>query len=356
MIDSLRVSAYTVPTDLPEADGTFEWSETTLVLVEILGNGKTGIGFSYADRACAGLIDRVLRRDVEGGDPFATRALWQKLRRRLRNIGRPGLGAMAIAAVDLALWDLRAKLLNAPLCRLLGLMRDRVPVYGSGGFTSYSVPQLQRQLEGWVSEGIPRVKMKIGTDPAGDPSRIHAAREAIGDAELFVDANGAFDRKQALRLCGKLAEEHVTWFEEPVTSDDPEGLRLLRDRAPDGLEIAAGEYGFDAACYRPLLQAVDVVQVDITRCEGLTGFLQAAVLCDAAKVPLSAHTAPSMHLHACLAVPGMRHLEYFHDHVRIERLFFDGVAAPTDGSLCPDLTRPGHGLEFKRKDAERYAV
>ena len=169
-------------------------------------------------------------------------------RRPQRNYGSEGIAATALSAVDIALWDLKAKLLGQPLAKLLGICRDSAPVYGSGGFTSYDDNQLRAQLGGWVKEGIPRVKMKIGTNPQEDPHRVASAREAIGDAtELFVDANGAYSRKQALYFAQLFAEKQsVKWFEEPVSSDDLEGLRLLRDRAPAGMDIAAGEYGWNA--------------------------------------------------------------------------------------------------------------
>jgi L-alanine-DL-glutamate epimerase-like enolase superfamily enzyme len=266
---------------------------------------------------------------------------------------------MAIAAVDNALWDLKARLLDLPLVALLGAARDRAPIYGSGGFTSYSIKQLQEQLGGWVSLGIPRVKMKIGTRPDEDFDRVRAAREAIGDeAELFVDANGAYSRKQALAFAELFDDLGVVWFEEAVSSDDLAGLHLIRDRVPAGMDIAAGEYGYDLWYFRHMLEAeaVDVLQADATRCAGITGFLQAATLCQARSMQLSAHCAPTLHVHACCAIVPLRHLEYFHDHVRIEHMFFDGVPTPVDGALRPDLSRPGMGLELKRSDAEPYLV
>jgi L-alanine-DL-glutamate epimerase-like enolase superfamily enzyme len=238
-------------------------------------------------------------------------------------------------------------------------VRDGVPIYGSGGFTSYSVAQLQAQLGGWVASGVPRVKMKVGRDPAADVERVRAARAAIGPtAELFVDANGAYSRKQALAFAEAFAEYGVRWFEEPVSSDDLEGLRLLRDRAPAGMDIAAGEYGYDLFYFRRMLEAgaVDVLQADATRCAGISGFLRVGALCEARGLPLSAHTAPSVHVHPCCALPTVRHLEYFHDHVRIEQMFFDGAVAPANGALYPDLLRPGLGLELKRSDAEHYRI
>jgi L-alanine-DL-glutamate epimerase-like enolase superfamily enzyme len=234
-----------------------------------------------------------------------------------------------------------------------------VPVYGSGGFTSYSIDELTEQLADWLAAGIPRVKMKVGRRPDEDVERVRAAREAIGpDAELFVDANGAYDRKQAHAFAEAFARERVSWFEEPVSSDDLEGLRLLRDRAPAGLEISAGEYGYDPWYFRRMLEAgaVDVLQADATRCLGVTGFIRAAALAEAHQVPLSAHTAPALHVHACCALSAVRHLEWFHDHVRIERLLFEGMPEPADGLMRPALDRPGLGLELKRAEVERYAV
>lgn len=266
---------------------------------------------------------------------------------------------MAISAVDVALWDLKAHLLNLPLVTLLGAVRDSVSIYGSGGFTSYSDEQLRNQFGGWVEQGISRVKMKIGRDANADLHRVAVARDTIGpSAELFVDANGAYSRKQALAQAEKFADSGVSWFEEPVSSDDLEGLRLLRDRAPAGIDIAAGEYGYDSWYFRRMLDAgaVDVLQADATRCGGITGFRQAAALCEAHHVPLSAHTAPTIHMHlGCAAIP-LRHLEYFHDHVRIEKMFFDGVSMPIAGELSPNLRRPGMGIEFRQIDAHRFAA
>lgn len=358
-IERITVSAYTVPTDLPEADGSYAWNSTTLVLVEATAGGITGLGYTYADPATATLIHDTLADIVRGRNAFDVPGAWAAMAYSIRNLGRPGIASMAISGVDVALWDLKAKLLDLPLCRLLGQAREAVPVYGSGGFTSYSIAQLQQQLGDWAKQGIPRVKMKIGTHPADDVERVRAAREAIGpENQLYVDANGAYTRKQALALAAAFAALSVVWFEEPVSSDDLDGLRLIRDRAPAGMNIAAGEYGYDLWYFRRMLEAgaVDVQQADATRCGGITGFLRAASLVEARSMMLSAHCAPALHLHACCAVPNLWPIEYFHDHLRIERMLFDGAVEPIDGNLVPDLTRPGIGLDFKRRDAEQFAV
>ena len=359
-VEHVAVSAYRIPTDVPnESDGTLVWTATTLVVVEARAGGITGLGYTYADTATARLIHDTLADVVRGQDVMANGRIWAALVAQIRNLGRPGIAAMAIAAVDVALWDLKARLLGLPLVTLLGAARDTVPVYGSGGFTSYSIDQLQKQLADWVQMGIPRVKMKIGRDAARDIERIAAARVAIGDgAELFVDANGAYSRKQALAQAERFAESRVSWYEEPVYHLDLEGLRLCRERAPVQMEISVGEYGYDPTDFARILDAgaVDVLQADGSRCEGITGLLVVDGLCEAKLIPLSTHCAPSLHAHPACAAKRVRHVEYFHDHARIEHMLFDGVLTPVEGALRPDLTRPGMGLEVKRADAKRFAI
>ena len=296
---------------------------------------------------------------VIGGNCLNISELWSAMVRAIRNLGRPGICSMAISAVDNALWDLKARLLHISVADLLGRAHQSIAAYGSGGFTSYSDPELKRQLKGWIDEGLTSVKMKIGSDPTSDVARVQSARDAIGpDAELFVDANGAYDRKQALAKAAAFADLGVSWFEEPVSSDDLEGLRLIRERAPAGMRIAAGEYGYDSFYFRRMLEAnaVDVLQADATRCAGITGFLAAGNLCASFSTPFSAHTAPSLHAHAACALPSAINVEYFFDHYRIEQMFFDGALVPSGGMLRPDSTRPGFGLECKLPDMEKYRV
>jgi L-alanine-DL-glutamate epimerase-like enolase superfamily enzyme len=356
-IKSLEVSAYTIPTEAPESDGTYEWSSTTLVLAEAEAGDTRSLGFSYADLATATLINGHLKHVVEGRDCMDINGCWHAMVDSIRNIGRPGVASMAISAVDNALWDLKARLLGLPLVSLLGAVRPAVPIYGSGGFTSYSTEQLQEQLGHWSSQGMRWVKMKIGREHGHDLARVRAARQAIEPhTELYVDANGAYPAKHALKLAREFVGHGVTWFEEPVTSDDLEGLRLLRERGPEGMEIAAGEYGYTPGYFLRMLGAgaVDVLQADVTRCGGITGFLKAGALSESFLIPLSAHCAPALHVALGCALSPMRHLEYFHDHVRIEQLLFEGNQKPKAGMLAPDFSRPGFGLEFKRADAERF--
>lgn len=359
-VTSLDVASYTIPTDQPESDGTMAWDSTTVVIVQVHGGGITGIGYTYADNSTAVLIRDKLAAVAVGGNALAVGEIWTAMVRSIRNLGRPGIASMAISAVDTALWDLKARLLEVPLVVALDAHHDTVPIYGSGGFTSYSLAMLAEQLGGWAAAGIPRVKMKVGRHPEADEGRLRTALDSIGgDVQLFVDANGAFSRKQALAWAGRYGEAGVRWFEEPVSSDDLDGLRLLRDRAPAGMDIAAGEYGYDAYYFARMIEsgAVDCLQADPTRCGGFTGFAQTAALCDAHGLDISAHCAPQLSVHACAAAWHLRHLEYFHDHVRIESMLFDGVLEPEAGGvLRPDRSRTGNGLVFKASDAARFSV
>nr|WP_239081323.1 enolase C-terminal domain-like protein [Streptomyces coelicoflavus] len=365
-VDAVDVHAFEVPTDGPggkEQDGTLEWDSTTLVLVRVHAGGRTGLGYTYGDLSVATFAHSKLAPLIKGAGIGSPAALNHRMAARMRNAGRPGVGAMALSAVDVALWDLKAHLLGLPLVHLLPACHDRVPVYGSGGFTNYPLDRLAGQLGGWVGQGIPRVKLKTSREPERDAERLTAVREEIGDGpELFADANGALGRKEALYWAHRFHDAwDVRWFEEPVSSADLEGLRMLRERGPDRLEITAGEYAFTAQDFANLVEgpagpAVDCLQADVTRCGGITGVLEIAGLSGVRHLDLSAHCAPAISAHAFCAVRRLRHLEYFHDHVRVEHLLFDGTLSPEDGALRPDTGRPGLGLDVKWADAEPYRV
>jgi L-alanine-DL-glutamate epimerase-like enolase superfamily enzyme len=361
-VDAVTAAVYEIPTDQPEGDGTLAWSATTLVVAHVSGGGRSGLGYTYAASACKPLIEGELAAAITGHSVLATGAAWQAMVRAVRNLGRPGLVSCAISAVDTALWDLKATLLGLPVSRLLGAVRDEVPVYGSGGFTTYDEHAARCQLERWTGDlGIPRVKIKIGeswgTEPARDLARIDFARRVIGPgAELYVDANGGYTRKQAVRIAHAMAEADVTWFEEPVSSDDLDGLREVRDQVtPD---VTAGEYGYDLVYFARMVDAaaVDCLQVDVTRCGGITEWQRAAAVAAARGLQVSGHCAPNLHAHVAAAVPNLRHLEYFHDHARIESTLFDGALDPSGGTLRPDTARPGLGLALKESAAAPFRV
>jgi L-alanine-DL-glutamate epimerase-like enolase superfamily enzyme len=344
---------------VPESDGTAEWDAITMIIVEPRAAGVAGLGYSYVDAAAAGVVRDLLAPAVVGLPAFTVPMAMTAMVHAVRNHGRPGLVACAISAVDVALWDLKAKLLDVSLASLLGAARTSVPVYASGGFTSSDLDQLADELAGYAAAGHRRVKIKVGRDPALDDDRVRVAREVIGtDVELMVDANGAYTRKQALAMAEQFAAHGVVYFEEPVSSDDLEGLRLVRDRAPAGVAIAAGEYGYDAWYFRRMLEAgaVDILQADATRALGITGFLQADALCAARSLPFSAHCAPAIHAHAGAAATKLVHLEAFREHLRMEDLLFEGTLPIVDGMMTFDPARAGLGLVLRSDEAARHAA
>jgi L-alanine-DL-glutamate epimerase-like enolase superfamily enzyme len=348
---------YTIPTSSPESDGTIAWDSTTLVLVEATAGDKTGIGYTYANVSTAHVIQSLLKEVVTGMNVMDVPRITRQMMEHIRNEGTCGIAMMAVSAVDTALWDLKAKLLNLPLFCLLGRSKDRMPVYGSGGFTSYSNAQLQQQLGGWAAAGMRSVKMKVGRNASADKERVMQARQAIGnDTALFVDANGGYTIKQALEKAHEFAEYDISWFEEPVSSDNLQGLCFIRQQVQSGINIAAGEYGYQLGYFNKMLtaQAVDIIQADATRCGGITGFLKAGYLAEAYAIPFSSHCAPTLHLQAALALPSFYIAEYFYDHARIESMLFDGFSPAANGFMQPDANRPGLGIDFKHKDAAKY--
>ncbi|MGI5240864.1 enolase C-terminal domain-like protein [Dactylosporangium sp. CA-139066] len=352
-VRAVRWAAYRIPTDRPESDGTLEWDATTMVVVHVEAEHGTGVGWTYAPAAAGQIVEELLTPHVAGRDAADIPGANAAMARAVRNAGRPGVAATAISAVDAALWDLKARLLGVRLATLLGAARDAVPIYASGGFTNWD----DRRLAAWLDDNgdVPRAKIKIGGGTeAADRRRIGVARKALGPGrELFVDANGAYSAAQAIRMAADFPD--VRWFEEPVSSDDLDGLRRVRDAV--AADVAAGEYGYDLRYFARMAGSVDCLQADVTRCGGITEWLRVAAVAASVGLDLSGHCAPALHLDVAAAVPNLRHLEYFHDHVRIESMLFDGVASPSPGGvLRPDFSAPGNGLTFKSSDASAYQV
>jgi len=358
-VDTISASTYTVPTDSPESDGTLAWTSTTMVAVHVSSGKHIGFGYTYADGAARAIVEGALRNVVQDRDAHEVTALYDAMRAAVRNTGEGGLNAFAIAAVDMALWDLKAKALGVPLYDLLGgRVRDAVELYGSGGFTSYTDAELREQLGAWADKGFHAVKMKIGRDAHADPDRIASARRAIGShTQLFTDANAAYTAREAVAMAERMREFGVRWFEEPVHHRDYDGLRFVREHVPPEMAVAAGEYGFtlDDARMHLTSESVDVLQADATRC-GITGFMRVAALCQAFRVRMSSHCAPSVHLHPCLAAAPVVHMEWFHDHVRLEQMLLEGVVKDRHGKLSADGERPGHGLALNTREADKYTI
>jgi L-alanine-DL-glutamate epimerase-like enolase superfamily enzyme len=345
-IDRLTTGIFRFPTPEPEADGTLQWDATTAVTVQIHAGGQVGLGWTYSTTAAAGIINDHLGPAVSGMDAFDIAAAWSAMHRACRNLGTKGLVMQAISA-DIALWDLKARLLNVPLQRLFGLVRDSVPIYGSGGFTSLNDEQLADQVASWTAAGCTAMKIKIGEDWGQhvdrDLARISQLRELAGPAvDLMVDANGGYTTGQARRVGAALDDLGVIWFEEPVSSDDIRGLATVRNAV--SCDVTAGEYAADSYDAARLAPVVDCLQLDATRCGGYTGFRRAAAIAAAHNVQVSAHCAPALHSPVAASIPNLRHVEYFIDHARLEPLLVDGTPSVAGGALHPDPDRPGHGM------------
>lgn len=360
MVERLDVSAYQIPTATDhESDGTLTWDSTSVVVVELQADGQTGLGYTYCHPSAAQVIAGKLASLVQGADALIPEACWARMQVQARQLGHAGIAAMAISAVDVALWDLKARLLGVCLADALPRFHDSVPIFGSGGFCNYSSEQLADQIRGWVAAGFRSVKIKVGRDKTADAGRVDEVRSVAGpNVEVMVDGNGAYAVQDALQSTDRFRERGVSYFEEPVSSQDVSGLAELRRRAPAGLAIAAGEYGWNLPYFERMLDAgaVHILQADVTRCGGITNLLRVDGLCRARNLPFSAHCAPAISAHVCCAMESVIHIEYFFDHYRIEGMLFEGTLDPSGGLLTPDRSRPGLGLELKRGEEERYQV
>jgi L-alanine-DL-glutamate epimerase-like enolase superfamily enzyme len=348
-IEQLEVDVYTVGTPEPEADGTLTWEATTAVVVHAHARDRVGLGWSYSSAAAAAVITELFAPVVTGRDAFDVTGAWESMRRCARNVGTRGLVMQALSAVDIALWDLKAKLREAPLSIMLGQVRAAVPIYGSGGFTNLDDSRLSEQVAFWRSVGCRAMKIKIGQDRGSDVTRdlqrVNLLRELAGDTvALMVDANGGYSPAQARRVGASLDGLGVVWFEEPVSSDDIEGLAAVRGAVR--CDVAAGEYVSDVYDARRLAPVVDCLQLDVTRCGGYTGWLAAASIAAAHNLEVSAHCAPALHAPVAAAITNIRHIEYFIDHTRLEPKLFAGLPTAAGGLLTPVITRPGHGMSL----------
>jgi L-alanine-DL-glutamate epimerase-like enolase superfamily enzyme len=357
-IDAINVAVYQFPTDQPEADGTLSWSATTAVTVTVHAGWRLGLGWTYSTPAASQIITDQLAPAVAGRNVLDVPGCWSAMHKACRNLGTRGLVMQAISAVDIALWDLKAQVLDVPLPALFGRVSETIPVYGSGGFTTLTDTGLADQVQTWAAAGCRAMKIKIGqswgADIDRDIDRINTfAGLAAPGAELMVDANGGYTAGQARRIGSILDEVGVVWFEEPVSSDDLTGLAAVR--AAVQCDVAAGEYAADVYDVARLCPVLDCLQLDVTRCGGYTGWLRAAALAQAHNLQVSAHCAPALHAPVAAAVPNLRHVEWFIDHARLEPLLVNGAATVRHGTLHPNEQHAGHGMTI-RADAAAYRI
>lgn len=315
--------------------------------------GLEGIGVTYHEvggEATRELILRNMAPKLMDRDPLENEAIWQEFFHYLRGVGRKGLMYGALSAIDIALWDLKGKIVDLPLYRLLGGNRTKIPVYASGGWTSFSDDQLVDEMKGMVAQGYKMVKFKVGveggTNIRRDVERVRKVREALGpNIELLVDANNCFDAATGVQLANRIREYDIFLFEEPVFADDIPGLARFK-RGTD-IPLGTGEHEYTKFGVRDLLMhdAVDIVQVDGARVGGYTELLKTAALTQAWNVRFAPHAMENIHLNLAGAVPNLLFLERLMMFEDITAKTFKNAPVPVNGFMeIPDL--PGLGLSL----------
>jgi L-alanine-DL-glutamate epimerase-like enolase superfamily enzyme len=307
------------------------------------------------------IIERVFKPLLVGQDPLCIEKIWDDMFWRVRGYGRKGVAFCAISAVDIALWDLKARLFGVPLYRLLGPYTDRVPIYGSGGWTSYTEAELVREQMSYVERGIPRVKMKVAKDfgraEREDVKRLAAVRKAVGDdVEIYVDANNGYYAKQAIGMARHLSEYDVKWFEEPVLADDIAGLAAIA-RAID-IPVATGEHEYTRYGFKSLIAdgGADIVQPDVGRVGGVSEWMKVAHLAQAFNLPVAPHAVQLVHLHLACCISNLKVVEYLGTVEEGDRIWYTEFPQPRDGYWSPYPDRPGLGLELSPDAVRRFAI
>lgn len=322
-------------------------------------SGEEGLGVGTP--VARDIIERALKPILLNQDPLCIEKLWDDMFWRVRGYGRKGVAFCAISAVDIALWDLKAKLFGVPLYRLLGPYTDRVPIYGSGGWTSFSEEELVREQTGYVERGIPRVKMKVAKDfgksEAEDIRRLKAVRKAVGDeVEIYVDANNGYYAKQAIGMAKHLADYDVKWFEEPVLADDIAGLAAIARAI--SIPVATGEHEYTRYGFKELIAqgGADIVQPDVGRVGGISEWMKVAHLAQAFNLPIAPHAVQLVHLHVACCIPNLKVVEYLGTVEEGDKLWYTEFPEPRDGYWSPYPDRPGLGLELSPEAIRKYAV
>ena len=323
-IRHVRLSTLTLPLETPISDAKVltgrqqPMTEIVFLFAEIsTDDGHHGLGFSYSKRA-GGPAQYAHAREVAGGllgeDPNDIGRVYQKLLWAGASVGRSGVATQAIAALDIALYDLKAKRADLPLAKLLGAYRDSVRTYNtSGGFLHAPIEEVKERASQSLAQGLGGIKIKVGhPDSRVDLTRVTAVREHLGDDVPFmVDANQQWDRPTAMRLGRVLEQFHLVWIEEPLDAYDAEGHAQLA-RALD-TSVASGEMLSSVAEHVGLIdhRAVDIIQPDAPRIGGITPFLRLSHLADQAGLQLAPHFAMEIHVHLAAAYPREPWVEHF---------------------------------------------
>ena len=350
----MRLSLIRVPLAAPTSDAKVltgrqrPLTEVALLVAEVTSeSGREGIGFSYAKRAGGpGMFAHAgeIAGELVGEDPSDTARLWNKLAWSGASMGSSGLSTQAIAAFDIALWDLKAKRAQLPLAKLLGAHRDSVRCYNtSGGFLSAPIEQVLDNVDLARSRGIGGIKIKVGQpDAEQDLRRVEAVREHLGDdVPMMVDANQQWDRATARRIGRALERYELTWIEEPLDCHDAEGHARLT--ATLDTPVATGEMLTSVDEHWNLIRrgASDYVQPDAPRIGGITPFLRLMALSEHRRLALAPHFAMEIHLHLAAAYSGTTWIEHFE---WLQPVFNERLQVRDGRMLVPN--RPGLGVSL----------
>ncbi|MDR2392026.1 MAG: mandelate racemase/muconate lactonizing enzyme family protein [Planctomycetota bacterium] len=339
------------------ADSTRNVGTVGFVVVEIKTDaGRSGVGVTYHEvggEAVRQLIKLDFAHRLIGRSPLETEALYEETFHYIRGVGRKGLAFCAYSAVDIALWDLKGQMLGLPLYRLLGGVKNVLPVYASGGWTSYSRDELVAEAENMVRRGYGKIKIKVGVEGGRNPNedlrRVRAVRDAVGPGVgIMLDANNAWTAATAVRFANRVKELDIMFLEEPVFADDIPGL--ARYKAGTDLPLATGEHEYTRYGVRDLIVAgaVDILQVDIARCGGFTEMLRIAAMSQAWNLSLAPHGMEHMHMHLLAAVPNGLFLERLFMFEEVADSVFSNPPVPVNGALTLPET-PGHGMVLKEE-------
>ena len=359
-ITDVVLETFSWPLLRPISNAAITLSRGGMTLVKIITDaGVTGIGNGYAKPVIRTAIEQ-FRQLLIGEDPLNVERIWQKMYSP-KAVGRRGLTTQAISAIDIGLWDLRAKVAGMPAYKLLGGFRDRVPVYIAGGYyaAGKGVRELQTEMESYVARGARAIKIKVAGLPiAEDVARVRAAREAIGaDVKLMVDANCGYRAFEAIQFARQVEQYDIYWFEEPVGADDYEGMRRVAEMTP--IPIAAGENEYTKYGFRDLIacKGASIITPDAKICGGITEFMKIAALTQAHDLAVSPHGSQEVHTHLAAAIPNAILIEYFpkeFDAMWGKRYEHTIVLNP-DGTVSPPEL-PGFGAEPCYEHLEQFRV
>jgi len=321
-------------------------------------DGLVGIGLTFFGEALTAALKAAvdaLAALVVGDDPRQVEAIVAKLRRAAARSGPGGIFTLALSAIDIACWDLKAKAAGMPLCGLLGGLRDRVPTYASGALMRpHPVPYLAEAGPRLVGLGFRQMKMQCGSEPtiAASVERVRVLREAIGpDVDLMCDINQLWSVNQAIEIGHRVEPCHLYWLEDPTAHDDYPGLARIADALTT--PIAAGEYVYGIVPFRHLLErrSIDIVMIDLLRVGGVTQWMKVAGMAEAFNLPVVSHLVPELHVHLIAAIPNGLTVEYMPWSLRL----FEETPRLEHGHLVVPA-KPGLGLAFDQTAIKRYQV